>query len=387
MATESEKKKTPIQNSDIYFPQELWAEYILPRLPVKTLLRFRCVCKYWCSLIDDPDFIYIHLKQYKKNCEKSRVLLMECLGYINYKGRRFTVGETLTLKQTTYVFKTSALYTLIGSCNGLVLLGLNHQLKLWNPSVRKCVYLPIPHPFRNTKLILGYAPRSDDYKVVSLKISCSSTRELSLGIYSLNCDLWRTKICKGKGFQKNDFTERICSIYFEGAAYWCDHDPYWSVATHLVCFDFDTEELIYIALPDVHTLTRCLFLLGESLAVFSVSSVSRSVWVMEKEGEMRSWSLWFSGDSSTEYNRSFEDQGKSVYFLPSRIFFVENSGTSFLYGKNSCKITSQRFQPLGKAVSRLIALEPYIESLVLSRGYAGRTMALSPGDTTLVCLN
>ncbi|PON58759.1 F-box domain containing protein [Trema orientale] len=34
---------------------------ILSRLPVEDLLRYRCVSKRWCSLIDGPRFIKMHL--------------------------------------------------------------------------------------------------------------------------------------------------------------------------------------------------------------------------------------------------------------------------------------------------------------------------------------
>lgn len=39
---------------------------ILFRLPVKDLLRYRSVAKSWCSLIDGPDFVKLHLDHSKE---------------------------------------------------------------------------------------------------------------------------------------------------------------------------------------------------------------------------------------------------------------------------------------------------------------------------------
>ncbi|KAL6563412.1 hypothetical protein OROGR_002371 [Orobanche gracilis] len=45
----------------IYLPQEM-IENILPRLPVKSLLRFKSVCKRWRDTISDPEFPQTHLR-------------------------------------------------------------------------------------------------------------------------------------------------------------------------------------------------------------------------------------------------------------------------------------------------------------------------------------
>uniref|UniRef100_A0A453J9E4 F-box domain-containing protein n=1 Tax=Aegilops tauschii subsp. strangulata TaxID=200361 RepID=A0A453J9E4_AEGTS len=39
-----------------YLPPEIVVSLILPRLPVRSLLRFRCVCQAWQSAIDDDDY-------------------------------------------------------------------------------------------------------------------------------------------------------------------------------------------------------------------------------------------------------------------------------------------------------------------------------------------
>jgi hypothetical protein len=41
---------------------------ILSRLPVKTLMQIKCVCKSWKTLVsDDPSFVKLHLKQSPRN--------------------------------------------------------------------------------------------------------------------------------------------------------------------------------------------------------------------------------------------------------------------------------------------------------------------------------
>ncbi|XP_054809990.1 putative F-box protein At1g47790 [Prosopis cineraria] len=42
------------------FPDEVFFHHILPRLPTKSLFRFRCVCKSWHSFILNPLFLRLH---------------------------------------------------------------------------------------------------------------------------------------------------------------------------------------------------------------------------------------------------------------------------------------------------------------------------------------
>ena len=47
-------------HNSLFIPQEI-INNILIRLPVKSLLRFQCVCKHWKTLIKNPSFISHHL--------------------------------------------------------------------------------------------------------------------------------------------------------------------------------------------------------------------------------------------------------------------------------------------------------------------------------------
>ena len=45
------------------FPEDVLMD-IFARLPVKSLLQFRCVCKSWCNLMKDPIFVTKHVNQF-----------------------------------------------------------------------------------------------------------------------------------------------------------------------------------------------------------------------------------------------------------------------------------------------------------------------------------
>lgn len=44
---------------------------------MKSLLRFRCVCKRWSTLIDEPRFVKVHFSQYRNIIEGSHLLVVE----------------------------------------------------------------------------------------------------------------------------------------------------------------------------------------------------------------------------------------------------------------------------------------------------------------------
>nr|XP_009762232.1 PREDICTED: putative F-box protein At2g19630 [Nicotiana sylvestris] len=62
-SSKTTKSRAPADptKSDLYFPREIISN-IISRLPVKILLRFRCVCKQLRNLISKPSFIAAHFR-------------------------------------------------------------------------------------------------------------------------------------------------------------------------------------------------------------------------------------------------------------------------------------------------------------------------------------
>lgn len=113
---------------------------ILKRLPVKSILRFRCVQKYWFSLIQSPYFIALH-SRHQSNMNK--FLLFYNRGY-----KRFSLrfDDKQCEEYSAFQFSQHMLKKLYLECeliyetsNGLICVSATktNKVYLWNPIIRK----------------------------------------------------------------------------------------------------------------------------------------------------------------------------------------------------------------------------------------------------------
>ncbi|KAK9007042.1 hypothetical protein V6N11_019370 [Hibiscus sabdariffa] len=154
-----------------YMPVGVIVE-ILKRLPVKSLLRFRSVCKSWNSVICDPCFISTHLQaslsnntpflllSYWENCKKDYFLHYDNDGFDEFKQLQFPV------------FVSDSFSFVLGSYNGLICLrfwnGVVSKFILWNPSIQKYISLPRLRISNDVHINFGFGfdSRANDYKLV-----------------------------------------------------------------------------------------------------------------------------------------------------------------------------------------------------------------------------
>ncbi|XP_062027456.1 F-box/kelch-repeat protein At3g23880-like [Rosa rugosa] len=290
---------------------------ILSRLPAKSLLRFRCVCKAWRALISDPYFIRKHLSRINTKSSTSYSLLLkeqifrsaeyeEILKSLSHDGplpsRRldFPVLDRLVCISNIRI---------VGSCNGLICLVVDINAEnfltfmLWNPCTGECQVLPQPpvHASRGRFFGFGYDSITDDYKVIlgSYKPGYSSVEnvEFVVAVFMLKRGSWR----------KLERLNRYFWVSCEGclvneALHWVleEVEDGWLIASKMVSFDLAEEKFHEIPFPyppnpndrlgftaQVGILNNCLAL--EFMTMGDRGGWNLKMWVLKDYGVKGSW--------------------------------------------------------------------------------------------------
>ncbi|XP_058182240.1 F-box/kelch-repeat protein At3g23880-like [Rhododendron vialii] len=174
-------------------PDELVFD-ILSRLPVQSILRYKCVCKSWLSMISDPQFIKTHFLRSTQSPDFPRLLLATNGSFLSFDFE--SPDHEFKSLQRPRNYSDSCLRP-VCSCDGLILLWAHDRLSfgtscksfvLWNPSIAwyKRIKCPYELPFRG---IYGhsYDSTADDYRVL---VASQQGNEISVVIYSFRNDSW-----------------------------------------------------------------------------------------------------------------------------------------------------------------------------------------------------
>ncbi|XVF83128.1 hypothetical protein PTKIN_Ptkin16aG0108400 [Pterospermum kingtungense] len=242
---------------------------ILARLPVKSLLRFKCVQKSWRNLIENPTFITKHMDLFSKNYDGFLLYLSSRNQFIKQYYRRGNENSNVVgSSERNEIFKSSAKCSLgrciIGSSNGLVCLsnklivwdGLESPLRIYilNPSTRKILEVPrydckgVEAEFSLSSVFgFGFCPILNDYKVIKL-ISYDSSWPLELQVYSLSTNSWK------KIAVRNRWVPFIPSfgrkLFINGASYWLVRKSTPPRRVLILAFKFDEEVSLEINVPN-----------------------------------------------------------------------------------------------------------------------------------------
>ncbi|KAF3668613.1 hypothetical protein FXO37_09428 [Capsicum annuum] len=269
-------------------PEEI-VEDIFSRLPVNTLLRFKCLGKHWGTLFSTPRFISEHLNKFSLDPDANYVLF-DTWGRTDLIPMR-NLSRVINLNQPRDFY-----YNAVGSVNGLVCLTSNDFYKpicLWNPLINQCMFLPLPNIKRPTLVSVGfgYEQHSDDYKVMRVINYCNGRQETKLEVYSTKSGSWR-KVKNDVYIKvKNAVYSTNCDAIVEGFTYWFITNEN-GLKTALASFDLRSEVFSIIPVPEVlATESYSLRAMNShgSLALLAHSSEDEfnkclEVWVIEGGG-------------------------------------------------------------------------------------------------------
>ncbi|XP_021719571.1 F-box protein CPR30-like isoform X1 [Chenopodium quinoa] len=277
---------------------------ILSRLPVKSLLCYRCVSKSWKYLIDNPYFIKLQL-QYSLENTTNLVLIIRG-GYL-YSAHFPGLNEAIVIDHS---LKCGYIGTeVLGSCNGLLCLsnGESHGKNgtiIYNPVTRKSREVPasklkIPYGYESVIYGFGYDLVNDDYKVVRV-IQYSTEHpdfyDSEVKVFSLKANSWR----RIRDFPREYYLsyKRGWGVYVSGCLHWMiTLKPDSNGSKLIVAFDLSSEVCKAVLLPkisagEVHLTVEVL---GQFLSLLVNYPSNRSeVWVLKEYGVVESWSKLFT---------------------------------------------------------------------------------------------
>lgn len=214
---------------------------ILLRSDVEDLIRYKCVCKSWLSLICDPVFIKTHLIHSYEKDRKNNITRRVVMAWL---------PDGLSPNH-----KYSGRYPscfLIGSVNGLVCLvtpDVEHFF-IDNPSIRRVVKQQLPPQIVGDITLLcagfGYDSLTDDYKLIIGSGSTSrnhGTTTSSFQLLSLKSNVWKLIQLN----PKYTFFSKV-GVLCNGALHWFMFNNNNKVV--IVSFDLSKEEFNEIPQPD-----------------------------------------------------------------------------------------------------------------------------------------
>ncbi|KAL4378024.1 hypothetical protein GQ457_02G032570 [Hibiscus cannabinus] len=266
-----------------YLPAEVILE-ILQRLPVKSLVRFRSVCKTWNTLISHPSFISTHLQTSLSN--NTPFLLLKCKKkrkrnyFLHHDNDGFDEFKPLQFPVFCSVLDTQVL----GSCHGLICLDVFPNGFLffifWNPSIHKYISLPWPSISHDVRLNFGFGfdSRTNDYKLVIVGVEKDGTW-IQPYLFSLNENCWK----RVNAVPPNYAFVSVFGIplpFVNGAVHWLGYQKRnnGGHSRAILGFNLSAEEFLVIGLPES--------LIGLNRSRLSAMNGESSIAVLRKNGEV-----------------------------------------------------------------------------------------------------
>ncbi|KAM3249690.1 hypothetical protein P3L10_011460 [Capsicum annuum] len=286
------KKKLVFDDVAYMLPSDILFLILIKVPSVKSLLRFKSICKSWNIIISDNEFKRTHRDQSKALGREKLVLHKSSTNEFEF--RDLESSQLLMMAQEVITPEKFQKAIVLSSCDGLLLLKNSTAYKsyvLWNPPTGEyqtltCPYFNYKGKVRDPNACgLCYDSSVDDYKVILIYKS-------SYALYSLNNDCWAKKQISLRGIvtllQNGYFSQGTNA---NGCVFWSYYDRVVGVTSTIIYFDGKSDELKELPLPDfvreddcfgLTTLKSCLSFYGGN-----DKSLVLDIWIMERDGSWK----------------------------------------------------------------------------------------------------
>ncbi|KAJ7969498.1 F-box family protein [Quillaja saponaria] len=287
---------------------------ILTRLPVKSLARFRVFLSSCCRL------------------------RLQTLNYEIVITNDVEENSAIVNLQSPLEMGSDRPARILGSCNGLVSLGLGEKkIIIWNPSIGD--FRIFQDTDSNGSYGLGYDSVTDDYKLIKV-FARNGSNEIGVDVFALKTHSWRSIRYSNLTY---DLVDKVkVGTFLNGSIYWLvKHGDAQKMAS-IISFDLQKEQVFSMPLPHCGIVEgwRLGVLTGSLSACHCVYGKDAEVWMKGSEVKNTSWIKLGSvpQEAEPEYIRD--------YLVP--LCFAKNGEAVMLKGGmkiNTCNLkknTSRR---------------------------------------------
>ncbi|KAK9084688.1 hypothetical protein Sjap_025099 [Stephania japonica] len=288
-------------------PPEVILE-IIARLPIRSLLQFRCVCKAWRTLAQDP---YLLLNYQIRSTQNNPCLILHSESSLHDQlhiiDEDHHNNQALPSKLNHHFNSAMPNFDIRGSFNGFLCLTdtqVPDTTYIYNPFIGESIQLPpvIKHfTYQRVALGFGFDRVSKAYKVIRCVYCIPEPGrrahmpygiiDSNISIHTLGTDSWRNLGTKPPRWL--DWSSPTALV--NGFLHWPTKAHKYKQSHDIVAFDFATEEFHEVPYPSCPSFSRNMYSLvelgGRLCAVdHSYCNGKVEVWVMKEYNVASSWS-------------------------------------------------------------------------------------------------
>lgn len=259
---------------------------ILSRLPIRTIISCKCVCKSWLELLETDEFVTFHLSKAAPGLVVLGCNVYELEDAVDLERHELHYNPVAEFDHTAFMSHHSSLRN---SANGLILLSDESSTKpdslyVCNPITREYIELHSPRELVATTATYGFGVSkiTGQHKVVRISHERITPPKSECRVYTLGTRSWRSTE-SGAGL---DYCCLSHGVFLNGKLHWLvpdlDDSQHW-----ISCFDLETEQFSTLSPPPA---LGGLFHLRGCLCLTDYSSDDElGFWLMKEYGDEESW--------------------------------------------------------------------------------------------------